>query len=91
MQLKHQKELEKLAVKRQHDTVPVPCYTRTFPSTPPGSPQDRFPEMKVGLKSCNENTNKTMKVVDIEGFKKDAYDLGSMLAELRKGTMEMDV
>ena len=62
--------------------------------TPPGSPQDRFifPEMKVGLNSCNENTNtKTMKVVDIEGFKKEAYGLGSMLAELRKDTMEMDV
>merc|ERR1712025_464317 len=94
MQLKHQKEFEKLAVKRQQDNISVPCYTRTFPSimsvTPPGSPQNVFifPEMNMGY---NEN-NKMRKVVDTEGFKKEGYeqDLGSLLAELRMNTMQVD-
>merc|ERR1712013_613049 len=65
LQLKHQKEFEKLAVKRQQDNTSVPCYTRTFPSTmsvtPPGSPQDRFifPEIREHYNSSNDK-NKTV-------------------------------
>merc|ERR1719376_1168425 len=85
-QLKHKREFDKLAVKRQQNKMSVPCYTRTFPSTmsvtPPESPQDRliFPEVKDGY--SKSNTQRMMQVVDNEVTKKERYDLGSMLAEL---------
>jgi len=97
MQLKHQKEFEELAVKRQQDNISVPCYTRTFPSTmsvtPPGSPQDRFivPEMRVDYNTSNEKNKTRRKVVDTESFKKEGNDLGSLLAELRMNTIAMEV
>merc|ERR1711942_645318 len=93
MQLKHQKEFEKLAVKREQDNTPALCYTRTFPSTmsvtPPGSPQDRFifPEIRIDYNSSN-NKNKT---VGTERFKEEGNDLGSLLAELRMNTIAMEV
>jgi len=94
LQLKHQKELDELEAKRCQEKVTVPCYTRTFPSTmsvtPPGSPQDRFifPEVKDKAGNNSSNENKRMKHVVV---KKDGYDLGSMLAELRRNTIEVDM
>jgi len=93
-QLKHQKEIAKLEAERNKNKVSMPCYTRTFPSTmsvtPPESPQDRFifPEVKDGY--SKSNTQRMMQVVDNEVTKKERYDLGSMLAELRMGTKEVD-
>jgi len=94
-QLKHQKEIAKLEAERNKNMVSMPCYTRTFPSTisvtPPESPQDRFvfPEVKDGYNKSNTK-RMMMQVVDNEATDKERYDLGSMLAELRMGTKEVD-
>jgi len=92
-QLKHKKELEKLAVKRRQNEMSVPCYTRTFPSTitvtPPESPQDRFlfPEVKHGY-SNDENKKREVELIKVS---KKEDELGSLLAELRVDTMEVDM
>ena len=95
-QLKHKREFDKLVVKRQQNEKSVTCYTRTFPSTmtvtPPGSPQDKFifPEVKDGYSPSNDK-EKMEQVVRNEYNKKEGHDLGSMLAELRVGTITMEV
>jgi len=93
-QLKHKEELDKLAVKRQQNKLSVPCYTRTFPCTmsvtPPKSPQERFifPVVNDGY-STSVDKDKMRQDVHTK-VTKEGYDLGSMLAELRMGTMEVD-
>jgi len=95
-QLRHKKDFDKLAVKRQQNEKSIPFYTRTFPSTmtvtPPGSPQDKFifPEVKDGYSPSNAK-EKMEKVVHNDYNKKQGHDLGSMLAELRVGTTTMEV
>jgi len=95
-QLKHQKEIAKLEAERNKNKVSMPCYTRTFPSTmsvtPPESPPNRFifPEVKEGYSSSNDK-NKTRQTVHYEADMKEGRDLGSMLAELRVDTMEVDM
>jgi hypothetical protein len=77
-----------------------PCYVRNFPSpmsvTPPGSPQDRFifPERAYSSKEVKFGNEEQMelkhKVNETVG--KSGLDiLGNMLAELREGTMGVDM
>jgi len=94
-QIKHKEELDKLAVRRQQNKMPGPCYTRTFPSTmsvtPPESPKDRFIFPEVKDSSSSNDKNKMRQVVHAKVNKKEGHDLGSMLAELRVDTVEVDL
>jgi len=94
-QLKHKEEFDKLAVKRQQNKMTGPCYTRTFPSTmsvtPPESPKDRFIFPEVKDSSSSNDKNQMRHVVHAKVIKKEGYDLGSMLAELRVDTVAFDL
>jgi len=97
-QLKHEKEMSRLeSMRHLKKTSPpaAPCYARIFPSynsvTPPKSCEERFrfPDV-VSCSNANEEfasghyTNPM--TIDRKG-----NDLGSMLAELRMGTIEVEV
>jgi len=97
-QLKHEKEMSRLESMRhlkKTSPPPAPCYARIFPSynsvTPPKSCEERFrfPDV-VSCSNANEEfasghyTNPM--TIDRKG-----NDLGSMLAELRMGTIEVEV
>merc|ERR1719233_77180 len=94
-QLKDKEEFDKLAVKRQQNKMTGPCYTRTFPSTmsvtPPESPKNRFIFPEVKDSSSSNDKNQMRHVVHAKVIKKEGHDLGSMLAELRVDTVEVDL
>jgi len=98
----HEAEMKKYEARQQAAmSSSPPCYVRNFPSpmsvTPPGSPQDRFifPEVRVyGSKEVKFGTEEQMEphhdMKETEG--KPVSDiLGNMLAELREGTMAVDM
>ena len=97
-QLLHQEEIKKFEALQMADmssTYPL-CYIRNFPSpmslTPPGSLQDKFifPEIVYSSKDVKPEDRMKMEVKETVGrLHEDA--LGTLLAELREGTMAMDV
>jgi len=100
-QLIHEAEMRKYeALHQQAAMSSSPCYVRNFPSpmsvTPPGSPQDKFifPEKAYSAKEVQfgnqEQTELQQNVKEAVG--KPSVDiLGNMLAELREGTMAVDM
>merc|ERR1712142_1099655 len=94
-QRKHEKEFMRLQLIRLQNQVSSPAeprYSRSFPMsvTPPKSPQEYFcfPDIAGCTKTYEE-------VVGVKNYavktseRRDECDLGSMLAELRMGTMEV--
>jgi len=97
-QMKHEKEIARLeSMRHLKKTSPpaMPCYARIFPSrssvTPPKSCEERFrfPDV-VNCSYANEEfaSGQYTNTMTIE---RKGKDLGSMLAELRVGTMEVEV
>merc|ERR1719318_1463786 len=103
-QLIHEAEMRKYEALHQQAVMSSspPCYVRNFSSpmsvTPPGSPQDKFifPEKVYDTKEVKfgnqEQTELQQNVKELEAVDKPSVDiLGNMLAELREGTMAVDM
>jgi len=101
-QFLHEKEIKKFEALRYAPATSSPCYVRNFPSrisvTPPGSPQDKFifPELRACCIGSNvqyepESFMQREHKVEKSSRKNNVDVLGTMLAELRKGTKEVDV
>jgi len=99
-QMKHEKELVRLeSMRHQKKTSPpaVPCcYARIFPSQNPvttsksSGERFRFPDV-VGCTIPNEEFESGNHINASTIESSEGIDIGSMLAELRVGTMEVDV
>jgi len=98
-QRKHEKELMRLQSIRLQNQVSPPselCYSRIFPTlisiTPPQSPREyfRFPDV-VSCTKTSEEVVRARKDAVKTSERRDGCDIGSMLAELRMGTLEVEV
>merc|ERR1712142_707427 len=94
-QRKHEKEFMRLQLIRLQNQVSSPAeprYSRSFPMsvTPPKSPQEyfRFPDV-AGCTKAYEEVVGVKNVAVKTSERRDECDIGSMLAELRMGTMEV--
>jgi len=94
-QRKHEKEfmrLQLICLQNQVSSPAEPRYSRSFPMsvTPPKSPQEyfRFPDV-AGCTKTNEEVVGVKNVAVKTSERRDECDIGSMLAELRIGTMEV--
>merc|ERR1711862_106269 len=79
-QMKHEKEiarLESLRHLKKSSPPAVPCYARVFPSQNPVTPS-----------KSSEERSRFPDVVGCSIERSEGNDIGSMLAELRVGTME---
>jgi len=94
-QRKHEKEFMRLqSIRLQNQVSPpaAPHYSRSFPMsvTPPKSPQKyfRFPDV-AGCTKTNEEVSRIEKVPVKTSERRDGCDIGSILAKLRMGSMEV--
>merc|ERR1712126_203314 len=96
-QRKHEKEFMRLQLIRLQNQVSPPAeprYSRIFPTpisiTPPKSPQEYFcfPDV-AGCTKTYEEVVRVKNVAVKTSERRDECDIGSMLAELRIGTMEV--
>ena len=84
--------LQLIRLQNQVSPPAEPRYSRSFPMsvTPPKSPQEyfRFPDV-AGCTKTNEEVVRVKNVAVKTSERRDECDIGSMLAELRIGTMEV--
>jgi len=97
-QLKHEREITRLeSMHHLKKTSPpaVPCYARIFSSQNPVTPSKsseerfRFPDVVCGTIPHEEYSSGHYTTAGIK--RREGNDIGSMLAELRVGTMEVEV